>query len=547
MPFCIFPPGAAHAFDKFGPSVFLQVVGTDIQNWGRVIFSLMNSTELSVRSMSVDFAVSMIGGIYYELGSVDNVCLAFLTILPEVAAREIALYHQSGLTTTVDDIEATLWPIRRAFADIEETDPEDDDRVDLELVPHISTFCRTGQAILDGVLVEIRLKQFDPTDLFTSNSLPSPASRSKDSQDMSKTLFDADEESILEAATYFCPETGLIQKIRWLLTLRDLHISKSQWAEAAETLISSAISIIESLPHLSKISRPWSFNLWHDPRRSPWLQVQDNGVIAKFASSFLEPIGLTNSSNHLSVETICSTLCSIVDQAFLAFDQEGGMQAFAYNHFEKLLDKLSPMIANQEKEFRSQEIVHIRRARGSICGKLARLDKDVGIHKGINSGCNVYVRVILRGKKPARFRESTTIPTYFEWNMPSICRVPMHLVLKAQQALSNSSMKTEDDCICSAFAEKYISALRDAGSDNSVIMRIGASNDVPDGDPNTYLDIAVVQMKKSQIKSRKFYLRSGNNGVVSFGITEFTVAHKCPHTLSRQRSLTNNLVSTTSR
>lgn len=539
--------GAAHAFDKFGPSVFVRVVDADVQNWGRVIFTLMNSTELSVRSMSVDFAVSLMGGIYNEVGSVDDVSLAFLTVLPEVAAREIALYHQSGLAKTIDDVEATLWPMRRALADIEETDPGDDDRVDQQLVPHMSTFCRTCQAILDGVLVEIRLRGFDPADLFTSSSLRSPVSPSKDGQDMSKTLFDADEESVLEAATFFSPETGLVQKFRWLLTLRDLHISKTQWTEAAETLISSAISVIDSLPHLAKIWRPWSFNLWQDSRRSPWLQVHDDGIVAKFASSFLEPVGLTNASNRLSVEAICSILCSIVDQAFLAFDQEGGMQDLAYSHFEVLLNKISPMISNRERNFRSQEIVYIRRARGSICAKLARLDKDVTIQKAISSESCVYVRVILRGNKPVRFKESTTIPTYFEWNMPSICRVPVHLVTKAQQAMSNNLMKTEDDCICSAFAEKYISALKVAGCDSSVILRIGATNEVPDDDPHTYLDIAVVQIKhhsKSGGKSRKFYLRNSNTGVVSFGITEYTVAHKFPHALSRQRSLTNNFVST---
>jgi hypothetical protein len=145
-------PGAAHAFDKFGASVFIRVVGNDLQNWGRVIVTLMNSTELSVRSMAVDFIVSLLGGVYTEIGNVDDIFLVFLTVLPEVSAREIALYSLSGLTKTIDDVEVTLWPMRRAFADIEETDSEDDDRIDAQLVPLLVSFCRTGQGTEPCVL-----------------------------------------------------------------------------------------------------------------------------------------------------------------------------------------------------------------------------------------------------------------------------------------------------------------------------------------------------------------------------------------------------------
>lgn len=535
----------------------MRVVGDDLQHWGRIIFTLMNSTELSVRSMSVDFLVSLLGSVYNESGSIDSISLAFLTVLPEVAAREIALYHSSGLTETMDDIEATLWPLRRAFADVEDTDPEDDDRVDPQLVPIVSTVCRTGQAILDGVLVDIRLKGVSVADLLSKKSSHSGrASSANINQQLGKTLFDADEESILEAATFFVPESSMPQKLRWLLTLSDIHISKAQWAEAAETFILSADSLLDSLPHLVEMWRHKSFGLWNDVRLSPWLssaglsneqQPLRNETIMDFATSLLEPPGLFHAStNRLSVVSVCATLSSIVEQAYLAFDQEGHLQDLAYEHFESLLNKISLLISNTDRRFRPQEISHLRRVRGTICAKLARLDKDSSVHGGTRCGLK-YVRVILRGNKPPRFVESTTIPTYFEWNMPSICRVPMSLVSKARQLKISSPMKTEDDWICSLFAERYVSALNEAGTGSPVMLRIGGTSDVLEDDPNTYMDIAVVQMKqqsRSSGKSRKFFLRN-NSDIVSFSISEFLVAHKFPHVLSRQRALVNDIVSAT--
>jgi hypothetical protein len=451
---------------------------------------------------------------------------------------------------SVDETEVILWPMRRAFSDIEETDPEDDDRVDSKLMPSISSFCRTGQAILDGVLVEIRLKGFDPNDLCKMKASQSTPVASSSRQPSYNTLFDADEESILEAATFFSSESSMPQRIRWLLTLRDLHISKLQWVEAAETLILSANAIVDSLLQLAEIWRPSRFDLWTDFRLSPWLssvglstkQVRGNDVVTEFANSFLEPVGLVHAaSNHLSVEAVCVMLSSIVDQSFLAFNQEGGQENLAYYHFELLLNKLSPIVINEDRKFRLNDVSFLRRVRGSICHKLARLDslaEGRGLTSNMFSGCSGpqwYVRVVLRGNKPLRFQESTTIPTYLEWNAPSICRVPMSAVSKAKHDMKNNLMKSEDESICLAFAEPYIVALKEACGIDSVILRIGSSVDVSADESNTFLDVAVVEMKqqsRSIGKSRNFFLR--NHG---FGITEYTVANKFPCWVSRQRTL----------
>ncbi|KAL3803405.1 LOW QUALITY PROTEIN: hypothetical protein HJC23_009369, partial [Cyclotella cryptica] len=543
-------------------------VGSNLENWGRIILTLMNSTELSVRSMSVDFAVSLLGGVYNDVGSIDTVSLALLTVLPEVAAREIAFHHISGLTNSMDDVEVTLWPMRRAFADVEETNPVDDDRVDPQLMPSISSLCRTGQAIIDGVLVEIRLRGFDSFDLQKMKTGPSGYTISPMDRQLSyKTLFDADEESLFEAATFFSPESSLPQRLRWLLTLRDLHISKSQWVEAAETLILSANSIIESLPHLTEIWRPSRFDLWGDCKRSPWLssiglssgiQIRGNEAVTEFSISFLEPdCGLAHAApNCLSVGAACTTLSSIVDQAFLAF-KESGLEDLAYHHFELLLNKLSPIVINKDRNFRIQDVSSLRRVQGNICAKLVRFD-SMTLQEGrglvhssspsdTRNGSTRYVRVILRGNKPERFKESTTIPTYFEWNVPSICRVPAHVIARANNAMSKNSTQNEEVCLCSTFAELYISALQATGDIDSVILRIGSSSNIPVNESNTFLDVALVQMKpqsrSNPDKSRKFFLRD-NHG---FRLTEFTVTHKFPHVLSRQRCLVTNEITPTNK
>lgn len=246
--------GALQALEEFGVDLFLEVAGANLQHWIRVILSLMNSTSLSVRSISVDFVVSLLGNTYELHGDIDFVSIIFATVLPEVAAREIALYSVSGHISTAEDMVRCLWPLRRSIADLEDANPLDDDRVDPQLVPVLSVFCRTCQAIMDGVLVEMRLRGDRASVIGT---------RVAYSVDFDVT-FDADEESLFEAATFFLPETAPMQRIRWLLTLKSLHESNSRWVEAAETLYICARTISDSMPHLKNVWRPSRFVLWSD-------------------------------------------------------------------------------------------------------------------------------------------------------------------------------------------------------------------------------------------------------------------------------------------
>ena len=552
--------GSAHALDKFGASVFLNAVRNDLQHWGRVILTMMNSTELSVRAMAVDFFVSLLGGIFNKRGSIDEVSLTFLSVLPEVVAREISLCTVSGLVKSIGDAEMSLWPLRRALADVEDTNPIDDDRIDSQLIPSITLFCRTGQAIIDGVLVEIRLKgASEKLDLrnIAEAQVARPATGFQFGKLPSGSIFDADEESLLEAANFFTPQSSSPQKLRWLFALRDLHVTKRQWSEAAETLVLGAHSLIISLEHLTSTWRPTQFSLWNDQRHSPWLKTIGNTTdcndsVMRFARAFLEPGGLFAKEQYaytrqLSARDVCSSLNLVIDQIYLAYAEEDGMEDIAFAHFEELLAKISAAINNVNRRYHSEDINALRRVRALICSKLTPLtEHDIlgsPTRKRVESATDyrggIYVRLILCGNKPDFLKESTTIPTFCEWDSASICRVPVPTIMAAAVMQKRSNNITLEECICKAFAEPLIKAMKDKGAKYPIIVRTSTVDEAVD-DSKTYIYVAVVQrmkvMSSASLKSRKFYLRNEE------GITEFTVGHKFPYRTSRQRSLVKSRV-----
>lgn len=527
----------------------MKTVGNQLEHWGRIFLTMMNSTELSVRSMAVDFLVSLLCDIYREYGSIESTSLCILSVLPEVAAREIALCNASGLIKSMECVGSSLWPLRRALADVEETNPLDDDRIDEQLLPSLTTFCRTGQAIIDGVLVEMRLRSnsidFDLLDLneiakARRSDLMASFRRQFGSLPQD-TLFDADEESVLEVASFFQYETGLLQKLRWLYTLTDLHLAKEQWSEVGETLVLCAHSLVKSLDHLPNLWHPSQFALWNDVHRSPWLSsVVDNKSVMEFANAFLEPAvflqqkGKVTGHHYIPVEVICSALTSVIDHMDIAFAEEEGMEDLAYSHLEDLLTMVTAAINTERKIHHSESRSALRRVRASICSKLAKLTKDdVGNEC---SGAQIYVQVVLHGTKPNRFKESTALPTYFEWDTPSIVRIPKPTLVEAARLKQQNPMKSWEECICQTYTMPLIDALRDDDANHSVVLRMRGSQDPATDESKTYISSMIVQKKSSNsCKSRKFFVRHGQDG-----ITEYTVAHKFPHALSRQRSLITN-------
>lgn len=519
----------------------------------------MNSKELSIRSMAVDFLVSLLAGAYQEFGSIDQISLPLLTVLPEVVAREIALCSVGGLIESIDNAETSLWPLRRALADVEETNPLDDDRVDPQMLPSLTTLCRTGQAIIDCVLVEIRLRCSSELDI----GKISKAQRSaplvtgfRQVKDLPvNAVFDADEESVLEAASFFSHETSMLQKLRWLLTLRDLHVAKGQWAEVAQVMVLCAESLLKSLDHLQTHWQPSPFVLWNDHQRSPWISTvgvpgsqKANDSVIDFAHAFLEPNimiqlrGPATPKYPLSVEGVCSTLTSVIDQIEFAFTEEGGMEELACSQMEELLNMVTNTISDESKVNRSKAIAALRRVRASICSKLAKFSEvGSGLARDVDRGAQIYIRIVLQGNKPCRFQESTAIPTSFEWNVPSICRVSKLTLVGAARMKQQDPTSSWEECICRSFAWPLIEALRHGDAKRAIVLVTGGSNELAStvDETKTVISASVIQ-KKGNYKSRRFFVRHSKNTV-----TEYTVAHRFPHWLSKQRSLITSEIKST--
>jgi len=575
--------------------MFLETTGGHFQHWIRVIIGLMNSVALSVRSIAVDFVVSLLCGVFDLHGNIDDVALIFVTVLPEVVAREIALCSVNGLIGSLEDAEKSIWPLRRSFADIEDANPLDDDRVDPQLSPVLSVFCRASQAIIDGVLVEMRLRGDDCVVVGTKIS-----TKNKD-----KSFFDADEESLYEAACFFTPETSPMQRLRWLLTLKSLHESKGHWVEAAETLIMCARTISDSIPHLNNVWRPNRFSLWSDGRRSLWLSTvgeeignpeQGNAQVMTFANSFLEPIGLVKNEEapkslklpRPTLPHMSSLLMSLSKEAVTLYSREDGMDASAYMQLESLLKILMGVLDDHEsaslhsggvglnavlqtKQY-VEEVSCLRKVIASITGHMTKLAErlllvaqdaptssnslDLPNEMLSPSRCRpYYVRLFLSGKKPRRFEESTTLPTFLELDKPCICRVPKRVIVEASKSLKQNSHLSETS-VCNAYGKAIRNALLQDLDSTEIVFGTGTSKaDVTD-ETITYVNIDVVHAESMDSKTGLqenfgyYYRRFLHNkhadpqqGAVATR-TEMAVAIPFPCPLSRQRSmLTKEFVS----
>ncbi|KAG7349177.1 Dock homology region 2 domain containing protein [Nitzschia inconspicua] len=583
--------GAIQALEKFGVQMFLEITGLHLQHWIRVVLGLMNSTALSVRSIAVDFVISLLGSLFQLSGNIDDVTMIFATVLPEVAAREIALCSVSGLVTLQEDAEMSLWPLRRSFADIEDANPLDDERVDPQLSPILGTFCRASQAIIDGVLIEMRLR--GDNCIVAGTKIPSRNRRSQ--------VFDADEESLYEAANFFLPETSPVQRTRWLMSLKALHEEKGQWVEAAECLIASAMTIASAIPHLNEVWRPSRFPLWYDARRSLWLSTvgeaqgnpeQGNAQVMTFAGSFLEPEWLmplqekgcaVSRLQQLDFTTLCTVLTSISKEAAFMFSREECVEVHAYLRLESLLKVLMNILAAREmnaakslKRTKMAEITHrknlaaelvaLRKVTASLTGDLAAMVEKLSQHRRISRQgdpfyrCQrlYFVRLHFFGKKPKRFQESTTLPTFLDWDKDCICRIPKAVV---DSVLSSTHIDSDrlEIAMCTAFLKLVRDTLLEDLDSQLLMFHVGSNCPIPINgetlntsdvthisvcivqpiDPRTAPGNATVESEDVSLQqSRRFRYRTGSSGKSSnHTLVELTVATAFPSPLSRQRSL----------
>lgn len=547
--------GALQTMEQFGIDLFLEVTGDNFQHWVRILLSLMNSPSLSVRSMSVDFAVSLLGGAFDCSGTIDDVALVITTVLPEVVAREIALYNVSGQLGSFQDIPRCVWPLRRALTDIQDANPLDDDRVDPQLPPRLRAFGRACQAVIDGVLVEMRLKD----NRFLK----------VDSEGTAIDVFDADEESLFEAAGSFCPETSPLQRIRWLNSLRALHERNERWIEAAETGMLCAETIVHSLLYLKSIWRPTNFALWTDSTRSHWLENVGEDIgqpdfgnreVMDFANAFLEPEDFfasvskkSSASGRLQQPTIGIMSDMLNDMAKDATDlylKETGCEELAMKRLETLLQALSSSFEEVTKTISGRALrgrrrqvedeAVLRRIMSNISVARAKLSERVldrtvkpQTKNLLAEPSRVYVCIRITGKKLKRFVETVALPPFLEWNEYCVCAVPTS---EDQGIPANRRLS-----IAKQFAKPLVEALNRQASEGKVRhvnvphRAAGPEDDVVleafPVDPSTSL----TALKGLTLTTRRFGYRKAD--LDSPAAIDLTVSLEFPCALSRQRSL----------
>jgi hypothetical protein len=556
--------GAALQVLEVDVDMFMDVVDADLQHWFRIMQSLMNSHSLSVRSIAVDFVVSLLGGTYDLHGNIDALTLIFVSVLPEVIGREIALYSVCGHITKMDDIAKLVWPIRRSIADIGDTNPLDDTRVDPLLAPILTVFCRACQALIDGVFVELRLQ----------NEKISVIGIKVEREPTTRIVFDADEESVYEAAAFFVPETAPMQRLRWLLTLKTLHAAKNQWVEAAECLCLCARTICDSMTYLKLIWRPTRFLLWSDQERSTWLSTigeesghpsRGNVEVMMFAEAFLEPPSFldiqwkSSTTGKLPNPTIiemCALLTSVVKDAVGCYRKEVGFEKLSHYRLESALKTITSLVERLKLDFSTlrsikaasrmrhkDEEVALQKVLAMICRFMSEsAENQHYIHENdpgylTRHPCSTvapqtfYVAIRLYGVKPTRFEESTTIPTFLEWDKLCVCRVPSHIVQNEEGYRSSEE-------ICRYYAKPFLSSLRDDNRGSKVIVRTDSESYEECVDGITYMEVFSVEVLESNsavspdLLSKRFFHRKG----VATGL-ETTVAHEFPSSFSRQTAL----------
>lgn len=548
-------------------SLFVECIGSDLQHWARVLYSTMNSVSLSVRSIAVDFLVSLFGGLFIENGNIDAPVTIFSSVLPECVAREVAIYSTHGHVKSKVDIEKAVWPLRRSIADLEDANPVDDDRVDAQLAPAISLFGRTNQAIIDGVLLEMELNK--------EIQIPLP-SNAHSNPGKAKRVFDADEESLFEAANFFKPEVAPLQRIRWFMALSNLQETKQNYVEAAEASFLIALTICDAIPHANQVWRPSRFSQWSEPNYFAWepnnVQAKTSSVVVSFASRYLEPesflnVNLSTTGGTKLAQPTVSALCSLLTRAsretVRLYLLERGMEQLAYNRLELLLKILMRVIENHE----SHQVISAARTsqyslrkryaqeeaslRGVIAGisaemtKLAEIlvslvEEDEGpgafqMSSSISKRSDdqqqpCYVIIRLYGTKPAGFLESTTIPPFIVWEKPCVCRI------SESCARGKSGREAAVD-----FATPLFMELQEIC--DKVEMRTSENFLCEDG--VTYIDVLPVSaidrdpfdVSLSSSGSKRFFHK--RDGVM----VETTVAFSFPCALSRQSSLLTTEIS----
>ena len=159
---------------------------------------------------------------------------------------------------------------------------------------------------------------------------------------------------------------------------------------------------------------------------------------------------------------------------------------------------------------------------------------------------------MLSGKKPTRFLESTTLPTFLEWDAPCICRAPKEIIKSALFASKMTDDKLED-LICSTIGKPILDALIHYDKSSTIVFNtVGRSKKNKQKDADIFLEIGFVNMDISSFEmtekggaafgmmGKHFHYQkpaADEEGKSVTNLVKMTVANPFPCPLSRQRTV----------
>lgn len=311
-----------------------------------------------------------------------------------------------------------------------------------------------------------------------------------------------------------------------------------------------------------------------------------------FADEFLEPNGILDSQGARSTSgrlqqptlcTMCTKLSAIAKDAVNCYLKEDGMAEIAYSRLENLLravmDALSDhgsLSLEHGRSFSGKNVAirkrHVedetalRRVCASLSLEMTRLAEKLLLLVQDEPGSPTqeteiqeskarpfYVLVAISGHKPASF-QSTTIPSFLEWNVPCVCRVPPRILEKARQQAGNDLQLLKKHA-CLEYGKPLQRAVADDGSPDSVVLSQGANpEDVANRDSSkTYIDVSMlyldcwldsaIESTSVPLQSKRFFYPQAGQPDESLAaknlvpMVEVTVANTFPSHLSRQRVL----------
>jgi len=361
-----------------------------------------------------------------------------------------------------------------------------------------------------------------------------------------------------------------------------------------------ARTISDAIPHLRNAWRPSRFELWRDSRRSIWLTTigkdlgyadRGNAQVIDFADNFLEPPGIffspgpNKSAGEMlpqpSVSSMCNMLMVVTKEAVTKYLMENGMEEWAYARLESLLKVVMQVVDNHSARSLAQAIgasrrrvleenAALRKVSASLNGEMTRLtDRMISAGEAVQvnllSRRPHFVKILLSGEKPKRFKESTTLPTFLEWDKTCVCRVPSKIITKASTNKFRHLQELEEH-ICLEFISSLRKEIKNLSKTESLVVRTSISGKPCesiklDETATTFIELSLLRMDPSQEvttahwreSKRFYYYRSSSlelQGIPGLetpdqktltNLVELAVAQPFPCALSRQRTLLNTV------